>query len=173
MKNVIAVMLASLGCVGLAVPDAQGSGISFFERLSGTWDVTYEIYDKDGTIRPYHGQAIYNRILDGAALQEIWTSDIHNKIPQPYGTTIGFPDSTGKRWTAVWIFPAKGYTTTVSGEEKEGSIVLTGRDDDGTLQRWSIDHVEADSFLYHFEDSKDAGNTWRLVGLNRMHRHGA
>ena len=173
MKLSSSATLAVLMCIGLAGPQANASEIALFDRLAGTWDVAYEIYDKDGTMRPYHGQVIYNRILNGGALQEVWTSDIHDKVPQPYGTTIGFYDAKHERWTAVWIFPAKGYTGIVSGGEEGGRILLTGRDDDGTLQRWSIDNIEADSFLFHFESSKDGGKTWRLLGLNRMHRHGA
>jgi hypothetical protein len=173
MKIQHSVALALLTCVGLAATAVRASGIALFDRLAGTWDVIYEIYDKDGTMHPYHGQVIYSRILDGGALQEIWTSDIHDKIPQPYGTTIGFYDGKRERWTAVYIFPAKGYSSIVSGGEMDGRIVLTGRDPDGTMQRWSIDNVRADSFDWHFESSKDDGKTWRLAGVNHMHLHGA
>jgi hypothetical protein len=55
----------------------------------------------------------------------------------------------------------------------DGHIVLTGRDPDGTMQRWSVDNVRADSFDWHFESSKDEGKTWRLAGVNHMHLHGA
>jgi len=163
---------ATLICVALAAAQAHAAEIALFDRLSGTWDVTYDIYDKDGTVRPYHGQVIYSRILNGGALQEIWTSDIHNKVPQPYGTTLGFYDSKRERWTAMYVFPAKDYKIIVSGGEVDGRIVLTGRDEDGTIQRWSIDNIQTDSFLYHFESSHDDGKTWQVVGLNHMHRHG-
>src|SRR5947199_5939504 len=43
---------------------------ALFDRLIGTWDVNYEIYDKDGKRRHYRGQVISSWILDGAALQE-------------------------------------------------------------------------------------------------------
>jgi hypothetical protein len=38
-----------------------------------------------------------------------------------------------------------------------GRIVLTGRDDDGTIARWSIDNIQTDSFLYRFEGTNDEG----------------
>jgi hypothetical protein len=173
MKVHYRLIFAALLCFGLAAPWATAAQLALFDRLAGTWDVTYDIYRKDGAVSLYHGQVFYNRILNGDALQEIWTSDIHNKEPQPYGTTIGFLDSTRQRWTAVYIFPAKGYSSIVSGGEAGGRIVLTGRDPDGTMQRWSIDNVQTDSFDWHFESSKDEGKTWRLVGVNHMHRHGA
>jgi hypothetical protein len=64
----------------------------------------------------------------------------------------------------------QGYGIGVCGE-LDGRIVLGGRDTDGTMQRWSIDNAQADSFDWHFESSKDDGKTWRLVGVNHMRRH--
>jgi hypothetical protein len=68
MKIQQSVTFALLTCVGLVAAPVRASGIALFDRLAGTWDVTYEIYDKDGTMRPYHGQVIYSRILGGGAL---------------------------------------------------------------------------------------------------------
>jgi hypothetical protein len=142
-----------------------------YGRLVGTWDVNYEIYDKDGKVRPYRGQVNYSWILDGGAMQEIWTSDAHNEEPQPYGTTIDFYDGKRQRWTAVWIYPAQGMTIVVTGREEDGRIVLTGRDEAGAIQRWSINDIQTDSFVWRFESSNDEGKTWRLLGVNHMRRH--
>jgi hypothetical protein len=161
-------MIARLAATG---PQTKAPMKALFDRLVGTWDVSYEIYDKDGNVRRYRGQAIYTWILDGGALQEVWTSDAHNKEPQPYGTTIGFYDGTRQRWTAVWIYPAQGMTTVVSGREVDGRMVLTGPDQTGAMQRWSISDIQTDSFVWHFESSSDEGKSWRLLGVNHMHRH--
>jgi hypothetical protein len=152
-------------------PQAKARESALFNRLVGTWDVSYEIYGKGGKVRRYRGQAIYGWILDGGAMQEIWTSDAHDEEPQPYGTTVGFYDGKRKRWTAVWIYPAQGMTTVVTGGEVDGGIVLTGRDEAGAAQRWSINQIQADSFVWRFESSDDEGKTWRLLGVNHMHRH--
>src|SRR5229473_1280005 len=114
MKVHYRLTLAALLCFGLAAPWATAAQLALFDRLAGTWDVTYDIYGKDGALSLYHGQVFYNRILNG---------------------------DTRQRWTAVYIFPAKGYSSIVSGGEADGRIVLTGRDPDGTMQRWSIDNV--------------------------------
>jgi hypothetical protein len=152
-------------------PQAKLPESALYGRFVGTWDVSYEIYDKDGKVRPYRGQVTYSWILDGGAMQEIWTSDAHNKEPQPYGTTIDFYDGKRQRWTAVWIYPAQGLTTVVTGSEVDGRIVLTGRDEAGAIQRWSINDIQTDSFVWRFESSNDEGKTWRLLGVNHMHRH--
>jgi hypothetical protein len=152
-------------------PQAKVPERGLYGRLVGTWDVNYEIYDKDGKVRPYRGQVNYSWILDGGAMQEIWTSDAHNEEPQPYGTTIDFYDGKRRRWTAVWIYPAQGMTTVVTGREEDGRIVLTGRDEAGAIQRWSINDIQTDSFVWRFESSNDEGKTWRLLGVNHMRRH--
>jgi hypothetical protein len=152
-------------------PQAKVPERALYGRFVGTWDVSYEIYDKDGKVRPYRGQVTYSWILDGGTMQEIWTSDAHNKEPQPYGTTIDFYDGKRQRWTAVWIYPAQGMTTVVTGSEVDGHIVLTGRDEAGAIQRWSINDIQTDSFVWRFESSNDEGKTWRLLGVNHMHRN--
>lgn len=152
---------------------AEASQRSLFGRLVGTWDVDYEIYGKDGTVRRYKGQAVYSWILDGGALQEIWTSDAHDKTPQPYSTTIDFYDKKRQSWTVVWIYPAQGVTTIVTGGETDGRILFTGRDQAGAMQRWSATDIQTDSFLWRYESSKDEGKSWQLLGVNHMHRHRA
>jgi hypothetical protein len=144
---------------------------ALLNRLIGTWDVAYEIYDKDGKLRTSRGQVIYRWILDGAALQEVWTSDAHDTVARPYGTSIGFHDGKRQRWTQVWIYPAQGMTTIVTGGAADGALVLTGRDEDGALQRWAINDIQADSFAGRYEITQDDGKTWRLLGVNHMRRH--
>jgi hypothetical protein len=150
--------------------EAKAPERAMFDRMIGSWDVTYEIYDKDGKVRRLPGQVTYGWILDGKALQEIW-SDLDGKQVKPYATTIGYSDAKHGRWTAAWIYPAAGMPTIVSGGVENGRLVLTGHDQDGALQRWSIDGVQADAFVARYESSEDEGKTWRLVGVNHMRRH--
>jgi hypothetical protein len=122
-------------------------------------------------VRRYKGQVYYSWILDGKALQEVWTSDSEDGHPRPYGTTINFYDPKRRHWTAVWVYPAQGQTTVVTGGEAGGSHVLTGHDENGALQRWSTSIVTPDSVLGRFDISEDDGKTWRQVGVNHMQRH--
>jgi len=143
---------------------------ALFDRFIGTWDVGYEVYDKDGKSRPSSGQVTYSWILDGQALQETWTSDSHRKEPKPFGTSIIFYDSKGRHWTEVWIYPALGMTTIVTGGQENGRIVLTGHDADGAMLRWSFNDIKPDSFVWRGEISSDEGKTWKLQGENHIHR---
>jgi hypothetical protein len=158
------------GSVG---PSTIGQERALFDRLIGTWDVSYEIYDRDGKVRLYRGGVTFAWILDGGALQEIWTSDAHDREPQPYGTTISFYDSKRQRWTAIWIYPAQAMSLIVSGNAVDGGIELSGRDAVGAIQRWLLNDFQADSFTARFDTSNDEGKTWRLLGVNHMRRHRA
>lgn len=143
------------------------------DQMIGDWDVDYAIYDQNGNVKHYLGTASYTAILEGAAIQEIWTSDYHGRKTQPYGTTVEFYDAKRKKWTAMWIFPEQGMYFSVSGGVTDGRIVLTGNDQEGTLQRWSSQDFQGDSFTGRFEVSKDGGKTWHLAGVNHMQRQKA
>lgn len=176
MRRLTPILLALLQCGAPAFAAAAESSSkvtqnALFDQLLGTWDVSYEIFDKDGKVRRYRGQVRYNWILDGKAVQETWTSDSKHKTPQAYGTTITFYDPKRQYWTAVWVYPEEGMTTIVTGGEVNGSFVLTGPDPSGALQRWSTSVVDSDSAIGRFDISSDNGKTWRLVGMNHMQRH--
>lgn len=144
---------------------------ALFDQLVGTWDVTYEFTDKNRNARRDRGQVHYSWILDGKALQEIWTSASEDKGPQPFGTTIDFYDLKRQRWTAVWIYPAEGMTMIMTGGEVNGSFVLTGHDQSGALQRWSTSVGQRDSIVIRAEISNDEGKTWRPMGVSYLQRH--
>ena len=152
-----------------AAAEAKAPQRALFDSMIGTWDVSYVIYDKDGKVRRLPGQVTYSWILDGGALQEVW-SDVAGKRVKPYATTVGYQDVKHGRWTAVWIYPEAGMPTVVTGGEVDGRLVLTGHDQDGVLQRWAIDSVQGDAFDARYESSDDEGKTWRLVGVNHMQR---
>jgi hypothetical protein len=144
---------------------------TLLNQMIGDWDVDYAIYDEHGNVRHYLGSATYRWILDGTAIQEIWTSNYHDRKAQPYGTTIEFYDARREHWTAIWIYPEKGMYYSLSGGATAGSIVLSGSDQEGVMQRWSTGNFRGNSFVGRFEASKDGGKTWRMVGVNRMQRH--
>jgi hypothetical protein len=166
-------LLAFWLCGGGSVPPAQTGmpSIGIFDRFIGTWDVSYETYGTDGNMRRNRGQVTYSRILDGQGFEETWTSDAHLKEPKPFGMSVIFYDQKRQYWTEVWIYPAQGMTTMMSGGQVNGRIVLTGKDADGALLRWSFNDVQTNSFVWLGEISKDEGKTWQVQGENRVQRH--
>lgn len=176
MSALIVLLLASSGTPAARATNTPQAtrrpAQALLDRLIGTWDVDYAVYDEHGNVKHYLGAAKYRWILGGAAIEETW-SDYHGRQTQPYGTVIEFYDSKHDRWTAIWIYPEQGMYFAVSGGETDGRIVLTGRDQEGALQRWSDGDFRKDTFIGRFEVSRDSGKTWRLAGVNHMRRLGA
>jgi hypothetical protein len=171
MRQLAVFLIASAFCGGISVATASAARESaLFDQFVGTWDVVYDVIDKSGSLRRSRGQVTYRSILGGLATQEVWTDTVGAK-QLPYGTTIDYYDGKHRRWTQVWIYPAQGMTMSVTGSEVGRTIVLTGRDETGALQRWSIGDIEPDSYVSRFESSSDNGKTWRLFGINHVSRH--
>lgn len=164
-------LFALLSLLWVTSASAEPPKSALFDLLVGTWDVQYEFVGRDGKPRLNRGQVSYRWILDGQALQEIWTSDAGNPEPRPFGTTLNFYDPKQQRWTALWVYPAQGQIIKVTGGDVNGTWVLNGQDDAGVLQRWSTQAVNPDSVIGRFETSNDAGKTWQQVGTNTMKRH--
>ena len=168
----ISVFLAAVLSAGASLAadaPAPSPDKAFFDRLVGTWDVQYEIYDKDGKLRKLPGKAVYAWILGGGALQETW-SDVDGQAVKPYATTIDYEDGKTGRWTAVYIYPQSGAPTVVTGGAADGVVVLQGHDPEGALQRWTLSDFGPRSFTAHYETSADEGKTWRLLGINHLQR---
>lgn len=171
MRLLAMFLIASALCCGTsAATPAAASDHTLFDRFIGTWDVVYDVFDKSGSVRHSRGQVTYRSILSGLATQEVWTDSVGAK-QLPYGTTIDYYDGKNRRWTQVWIYPAQGMTMVVTGGEVGQTIVLTGHDETGALQRWSIYDIEPDAYVSRFESSSDNGKTWRLFGINHVSRH--
>jgi hypothetical protein len=165
--------LLALTCILSIVgpPAAQAAQNPLFDLLVGTWDVRYEFTDKAGKAQTSHGQVHYSWILDGKALQEIWTSDWESKDLRPYGTTINFYDAKRQHWTAVWIYPASSMTQIMSGGDVNGAWVLTGRNEGGALERWTTTSNGRDNVVVRAEISNDDGKSWRSAGASHLQRH--
>jgi hypothetical protein len=159
------------GLAAAEKPKAKGPHNALFDQLIGTWDVHYEIVDKDGNVRRNRGQVRYSWILDGNAVQEIWFSDSESKHLQPFGTMIDFYDRKRERWTAVWIYPGQGITSIMTGGIRDGSLVLTGRNESGALERWSTSVAQPNSIAVSAEVSGDEGKTWRPLGVSYLERY--
>jgi hypothetical protein len=180
MQRSMPISILSLLCIfatfagdsSAAEEPTQNAQSGVLQQLLGTWDVRYEFIDKSGKARTNRGRVHYSSVLGGKALQETWSSDSESPEPQPFGMTIDFYDPKRKHWTAIWIYPAQGDMTVVTGGEVDGSFVLTGRDQSGALQRWTTSIVERGSAVGRFHISHDDGKSWKEVGVNYMRRHG-
>ena len=168
-------LLCNAGAFAIENPVKSSAEIprnALFDQLIGTWDVPYEYLDKKGNPKSNQGQVHYAWILVGKALQEIWSSNSDTKDLLPFGTMIDFYDLKHQRWTAVWIYPAEGMTMIMTGGKVNGSLVLSGHDQSGALQRWSTSGVgQRDSIVVRAEISNDDGKTWLPMEVSYLRRH--
>lgn len=160
-------MIAALAANG--PHPALGTEGELFDSFVGTWDVDYATLTPTGTWQRFKGELHFGWILDGYALQDVWTS-YGAAGGRTSGTTIRFYDPARKSWRVTFIAPTFQAVVQLEGGTEGGNIVLRGMDPDGSLLRWSFRDIHADSFTWWGERSRDGGATWRLEEENKMRR---
>jgi len=142
-----------------------------FDRLIGTWDCDYGFYGQDGSVSHIAGELKFGWVLDGRAIQDIWIAYPQSGSKERrIGTSVRFFDSRTKLWRVIFVSPAYGALVTVQGGLEGNRIVLRGDDDQGSMLRWSFNDIQANSFVWRGEKSRDSGKTWRLEEEHRMTR---
>ncbi len=144
-----------------------------FDPFVGTWNIDYTNFNADGTVTRYGGKVIFGWIIDGWAMQDIWMSyPLGVDKERSIGTSVRFFDRTKNQWRVVWIAPSAGVVTMVEGGAVGDGIVLTGRDENGAIRRWSFSDIRPDSFVWRGERSRDNGLTWKLEAEYHITREG-
>ena len=83
-----------------------GDQAQTFDRFVGTWDCDYASFKEDGTTEHAKGEVIFGWVLDGRAVQDIWTwIDKDTSGGRKLGTTVRFFDPKIGMWRIVWIDP--------------------------------------------------------------------
>ncbi len=148
-----------------------GDQARVFDRFVGTWDCDYGFFNDDGSVRHTSGELKFGWILDGRAIQDIWISyPKKGANERGIGTSIRFYDSKSKMWQVVFVSPAYGALVSVKGGLEGNQIVLRGVDEEGSALRWSFNDIQADSFIWQGEKSRDGGKTWKLEEEHHMKR---
>src|SRR4030095_5059331 len=141
-----------------------GDQAQTFDRFVGTWDCDYASFKEDGTTERAEGEVILGGVLDGHAVQDIWTWIEENSSGErKLGTTVRFFDPKIGKWRITWIDPVSPAIKLLTGGAVGDRIVLEGTADDGLRMRWSFNEIRKDSFIWRGEKSRDAGKTWRLT----------
>jgi hypothetical protein len=148
-----------------------GDEARVFDRFVGTWDAAYVEYGDDGSVRRSSGEVRFGWILDGRALQDVWISyPDGTKTERELGTSVRYYDTKLKQWRVVFVDPAAGELSIVTGGAVGNRIVLGTRSSDGTVWRWSFNDIQPDSFIWRGEISRDSGKTWFLQEEHHMRR---
>ncbi len=148
-----------------------GDQAQVWDRFVGTWDCNFGFYLDDGSTRHATGELEFGWVLDGRAIQDIWINyPKDGEKERKIGTSIRFFDQKAKTWRVVFVSPTYGAFLAMQGGVEGDRVVLRGTDDDGAALRWSFNDIQADSFLWRGEKSRDGGKTWRLEEEHRMKR---
>lgn len=139
-------------------PAADRAGkMSLYGWLIGDWTMDCTLFLDDGTAQRGTGEIYFRWALAGRAIQDVWI------LPGVfYGTTLRVYDSALDAWHIIWSDPLRPYYARQVGRANGPDIVQVGKDDDGTLTRWSFSDIMPDSFVWRGERSPDDGASWRL-----------
>jgi hypothetical protein len=151
---------------------SRGDQARIFDAFVGTWECDYTHFNDDASVKErYRGHLTFGWILEGQALQDVWTGDTGDgRGERQVGTSIRFYDPTADRWTVVWILPESSTVVSVSGGKVGDRIVLEGESEDGSRRRWSFNDIGEHSFVWRGERSTDRGRTWALLAEYAMTR---
>ncbi len=131
--------------------------MSLYGWLIGSWEMDAVLYGDDGTTHTGRGEIHFGWVLEGRAIQDVWTwPGIF------YGTTLRVYDPGIDAWHILWTDPLKQLYTRQIGRARGNDIVQEGRDDSGTGVRWTFTEITPNSFHWLGERSSDGGAAWQL-----------
>lgn len=153
-----------------------GSGAEALGRLIGNWDVEYSFISKDGKVTHQTGDYTAGWVMDGRAVQDLWTVAPHDgRKDREIYTTLHYLDPKSGTWYATFIDPEHAsvarFTGSVVGDDRV--VILTHDFGTGRDNRWSFNDIRPGSLLFRDEQSNDGGKTWRVVEEDRFTRRAA
>jgi hypothetical protein len=145
--------------------------------LIGSWELDVRHYLVDVTARHIKGEVHFSWVLEGRAVQDIWTmpriaergADL-GKENNMYGTTLRVWDPSLQAWRVTWINPVTGQRDELTGRWNGKDVVQVGTHANGTPIRWSFTEITPDSFRWLGEALQPDGKTWKLEGEFRAKR---
>ncbi|HTE46661.1 MAG TPA: hypothetical protein VK636_15520 [Gemmatimonadaceae bacterium] len=141
--------------------------LSLYGWLVGSWDMHVSAFSPDGKRHEAAGKIYAGWILEGRALQDVWTIPRSGTDPFPVagnwcGTTVRTYDPSIDAWQILWIDPATNTFRKQIGRAQDGRIVQIGTTDGVPVSRWSFLDIQPRSFRWLGEGSTDGGVNWRL-----------
>ena len=145
--------------------------LALFGQFVGDWDIVENRHRKnDGTWAKSRGRLYWRWILEGRAVQDVWTSVEDTGKEIPWGTTIRFYDPKIDAWQSTWISPRQSLVRTFIGRKVGDEIVLESTNSKEKPLRWIFSEITPDSFKWRGETSYDGGKTFLLEEVMRIRR---
>jgi len=154
-------------------PDPElAEKLSLFGQFVGDWEILEcRSLEDDGTWSTTRGKLHWRWILEGRAVQDVWTTiDEQTQRSIPIGTTVRFYDPKIDAWHSVWLSPVNGVVRTFIGRPVGSEIVLEGKNSRGNSIRWIFSEITRDSFRWRGEELRDPPSGWVLYEEMRIRR---
>jgi hypothetical protein len=152
---------AALGAAGRSPEIAESDDV--YGWLVGRWELDCLHYK--GAAVSLKGQAHFGWVLEGRAVQDVWTMPGHM-----YGTTLRVWDASIGAWRISWKNPVHNHFEEQIGRRVGEEIVQVGMRGNGTPTRWRFTEIAPASFRWLGEALEPDGKTWRLEGEFRARR---
>lgn len=145
----------------------ESNSLELFGQFIGSWEWSGFDYDEKGTKTETSGKWIFETVLNGTAIQDIFTFQNPNfakdgKKYLEYGTTIRFPMEDGRIWKSIWIGPMNKVIRIFETRRINDEIVLNSKIENGELIQWIFSKITGETFQWRGEKSFDEGKTWFL-----------
>jgi hypothetical protein len=143
-------------------------------RLVGSWSVAYGFTSKDGKVTHKSGSYSAGWVMDGRAVQDVWTVDPSgDRTEREIYTTLRYADPKSGALCATFIDPEHASIAKFTGGAVGDDRIVTLTHDLGVGRdnRWSFNDISATSMVFRDEQSNDGGKTWRVVEEDQFTRH--
>ncbi len=136
----------------------------FFRSLIGEWDIVWNDHLEDAEPRRVKGEWIFSRVLDGAAVQDLFivpsrAERLRNKQPDAeYGTTLRIFNPK----TMVWdiFYGCMGEAIRLTAQKVDDDIILI--ENTTEKMRYVFSDITTSSFLWR-KDKMNESNEWQTV----------
>lgn len=148
--------------------ETLGEKLNLFGQFVGEWDFEWTGYNDDGTSQKVNGEWIFNWILEGRAVQDVWIIPTRANRIKPgmpdgeYGTTVRFYSEKDDAWKVVWIGPIKNRLNTFLAKEIKDEIVMEAENEKKFQMKWIFSEITNNSFRWRSIINED-GENWKLV----------
>ena len=160
---------------GSPAPDRVDASAQF-DFLVGVWDETQEMKFPNGQTAkwPSSGSAVYT--LNGHAIMEFTSYDIDPNLPDAATCIVRIYNRVMRRWECMFVTNRFNNVLYFGGVKEGDDIVLhqfAADNAGGQFSYWIFHDIEADSYGWYANTSRDRGatfdKTWIIKGTRKSH----
>ncbi len=146
--------------------------LMLYGRFVGSWDLRVAWFKPTGTTISGRGEWHFAWILGGRGIQDVLFAS--GAPRHEFGTSLRCYDPVIDAWRITWMHPAGDEYAHLIGRESGDRIVQAGvGSEPDQVVRWTFVDIEADSFRWLSEISRDDGVSWFLEQEIQAARRGA